>query len=41
MMERVAASDPDDIGRCIEEFAGEIGRLGLEEGPLAPGISAD
>lgn len=36
VMERVVASDPDDIGRCIEEFDGEIGRIGLEAGPLAP-----
>ncbi|MBG0792170.1 transposase [Methylocystis sp. H62] len=36
VMERVVASDPDDIGRCIEEFDGEIGRIGLEAAPLAP-----
>jgi transposase len=36
VMERVVASDPDDISRCIEEFDGESGRIGLEAGPLAP-----
>jgi transposase len=34
--ERVVASDPVDIGRCIEEVDGEVGRIGLEAGPLAP-----
>ena len=34
--ERVVASDPDDIGRCVEEIEGVIGRIGLEAGPLAP-----
>ena len=36
VMERVVASDPDDIGRCIDEIDGGVGRIGLEAGPLAP-----
>jgi transposase len=36
VMERVVASGPGDIGRCIEEIDGEVGRIGLEAGPLAP-----
>lgn len=36
VMERVVASDPDDISRCIEEIDGAVGRIGLEAGPLAP-----
>lgn len=35
-MERVVASDPEDIGRCIEEVDGEISRIGIEAGPLTP-----
>jgi transposase len=34
--ERVVASDPDDIGECIEEVGSAIGRIGMEAGPLAP-----
>ncbi len=36
VMERVVASDPVDIGQCIEGIDGAIGRIGLEAGPLAP-----
>jgi len=36
VMERIVASGPGDIGRCIEEIDGEAGRTGLEAVPLAP-----
>lgn len=35
-LERVVASEPEDICRCIEEVDGEVMRIGLEAGPLSP-----
>ncbi len=37
--ERVVSSDPEDIARCIAGVSGEIARVGLEAGPLAPSPS--
>ena len=36
VLERSVLSDPDDIGACLAVVPGEIGRVGLETGPLAP-----
>lgn len=34
--ERVIASNPEDIGRCITGIDGDVIRAGLEADPLAP-----
>lgn len=36
VMERSVFSDPGDIATCLDAVAGEIGRVGLEAGPLSP-----
>jgi len=35
-MERSVFNDPGDIATCLDAVAGEIARVGLEAGPLAP-----
>ena len=36
VLERSVLSDPGDIGNCLSKIPGEIERVGLEAGPLAP-----
>ncbi len=40
VMERVVASDPVDIGQCIEGIDGAISRIGFDAGPVLPGFLA-